>query len=237
MIGGETVVAAVPARGGSTGVPRKNVRDLGGKPLVAWPIDVAHETEYVDRTVVTTDDDEIAATAREYGAEVVERPPELATDDALVVDAMRHLAEVLHEEGVDVTYVVMLEPTTPLREPQDVAACLELLADEANEYGSVATFTPAVINPHRTWRLDGDSPEPFVDGADPWLPRQKLPEAYQLNGGAYAFRVDAIEPDGHSLLFGEAGAVVMPASRSVDIDTETDFRIVETLLDDRPAEQ
>ena len=233
MIGADGVVAAIPARGGSTGVPRKNVRELGGKPLVAWPIEVAHETQYVDRTVVTTDDDEIAATAREYGAEVVERPPELATDDALVVDAMRHLADVLRQADADVTYVVMLEPTTPLREPQDVAACVELLADDTNDYDSVATFAPAAINPHRTWRLEGDSPEPFVDGADPWLPRQELPEAYQLNGGVYAFDIDAISSTGHSLLFGDAGAVVMPESRSVDIDTETDFHVVESLLEAR----
>lgn len=233
MIADERVVAAVPARGGSTGVPRKNVRELGGKPLVAWPIEVAQATDYVDQTVVTTDDEEIATTAREYGADVVDRPPELATDDALVVDAMRHLAEELRGGDTSVTYIVMLEPTTPLREPQDVAACLELLADESNGYDSVATFTPAAINPHRTWRLDGDSPEPFVADADPWLPRQELPAAYQLNGGVYAFDVDAIEPDGHSLLFGEAGAVVMPESRSVDIDTETDFRLVETLLEAR----
>jgi N-acylneuraminate cytidylyltransferase len=230
MIRGERVVALVPARGGSRTVPNKNVRPLDGKPLVGWPIDVALETDAVDRVVVSTDDERIAGTAREFGAEVLDRPPELAADDSLVIDAIRHAVETLASRGETAQYMVLLEPTSPLREPRDVERCLDRLSGEALD--SVATFTEAEVNPHRIWRLDDDRPpEPFVDGADPWQPRQALPEAYQLNGAVYAFDVDALPDEGVSLLFGDRGAVVMPPERSVDIDTEVDFALAEALLE------
>lgn len=236
MIRGERVVALVPARGGSKGVPDKNVQPLDGKPLVGWPIDVAKGTDAVDRVIVSTDDDRIAETAREFGAEVLERPPELAEDDSLVVDTVRHAVEELAAEGETAQYMVLLEPTSPLRVPRDVERCLDRLSAEA-DLDSVATFTDAEINPHRTWRLrDGDRPEPFIPGADPWVPRQELPEAFQLNGAVYAFDVDAVTDEGISLLFGTAGAVLMPPERSVDIDTEVDFAIAEAILEANDGE-
>jgi len=226
----ERVVALIPARGGSKGVPGKNVRELGGKPLAAWPIDVAGEPDTVDRTIVSTDDDEIATVAHEYGAEVFERPPELAADDSLVVETVRHTVERL-ETGAGADIVVMLEPTTPFRQPGDIEACLDRLAEG---FDSVATYTDAEINPHRTWQIKNGQPEPFLPEGDPWQPRQALPEAYQLNGGVYAFRADAVSDpgEGPSLLFGRAGAVVMPPERSLDIDTELDFVIAETLIEE-----
>ena len=231
MIGGERVVALVPARGGSESVPNKNVQPLDGKPLVGWAIDVAAATDAVDRVVVSTDDERIAATAREFDAEVIDRPPELARDDSLVIDTIRHTVDELSRRGETAQYMVMLEPTCPLREPRDVQDCLSRLDGEA-ALDSVATFKPAEVNPHRTWRLDdGRLPEPFVEGANPWLPRQKLPEAYQLNGAVYAFDVDAIPEGGVSLLFGESGAVTMPPERSVDIDTAVDFATAEAVLE------
>ncbi|MFC6940792.1 cytidylyltransferase domain-containing protein [Salinirubellus sp. GCM10025818] len=232
MIDDERVVALVPARGGSKSVPDKNVRRLGGKPLVGWPIDVAAATDAVDRVVVSTDDERIASVAREFGADVLDRPPELARDDSLVIETIRHTVEELAGRGETAQYVAMLEPTCPLRAPQDVERCLDRLA--GSDLDSVATFVEAEVNPHRTWRLDEDAPpEPFVDGADPWQPRQSLPEAYQLNGGVYAFDVDAVPDEGVSLLFGDADGVVMPPERSVDIDTEVDFALAEAVLEER----
>lgn len=230
MRGDERVLGLIPARGGSTGVPGKNLRQLGDKPLVAWPIDVARATDAVDRVAVSTDDAEIASVAREHGSDVIERPDHLATDDALVVDAVRHAIETSRADGEAISCVVMLEPTTPFRRPTDLTRCLELVTDPATPFDSAATFTEAAINPHRTWHIEDDRPEPFLDDATPWQPRQALPDTYQLNGAVYAFGVDAVTDEGTSLLFGEAGAVVMPPERSIDIDTELDFAIAETLL-------
>lgn len=228
----ERVVALIPARGGSKGVPRKNVRELGGKPLVTWPIDVAHATGSIDRTIVSTDDDEIAAVARENGSDVLERPDRLARDDSLVVETIRHTVDRLADEGDDAAYVVMLEPTTPFREPADVERCLALLNNTDRSFDSVATFTDAELNPHRTWHLEDERPEPFLPDGTPWQPRQALPDAYQLNGAVYAFAVDAVSEEGASLLFGDAGAVVMPPERSLDIDTELDLAVAETLIEE-----
>lgn len=226
------VVALIPARGGSKGVPGKNVKPLAGKPLVAWPIDVAHETDAIDRTIVSTDDEEIASVAREYGSEVFERPEQLATDDSLVIETVRHTVDQLKAENDGVSYLVMLEPTTPFRKPADIKACLDRLTDDEQPFDSVATFTDAEINPHRTWQIEDDRPSPFLPDGTPWQPRQALPDAYQLNGAVYAFAVDAVHKRGDtpSLLFGTAGAVVMPPERSLDIDTELDFAIAETLV-------
>ena len=125
--------------------------------------------------------------------------------------------------------MVLLEPTCPLRSAEDVAECLSRLVVQGLD--SVATFKAAEVNPHRTWRLDARGrPTAFIDGSDPWLPRQALPKAYQLNGAVYAFRPDRLPEDGKALLFGRSGAVIMPAERSVDIDREHDFVIVESLL-------
>jgi CMP-N,N'-diacetyllegionaminic acid synthase len=229
MLNGDRTVALVPARGGSEGVPHTNVRKVGGVPLLAWSVGAARDTAAVDRTLVTTDDEEIAAVAREHGAEVIDRPAELATDDALVADAVRHALEWLRGDDETVTYVAMLEPTCPFRAPADVQKALELLAHDGLD--SVASFAPAELNPHRAWRIDGDRPEPVIDGADPWQPRQQLPPAYELNGGVYAFVADELPSDGPALLFGEKGAVTMPPERSVDIDTPLDLEFARLVAD------
>lgn len=231
MIDEDRVVAVIPARGGSERVSRKNVREVGEKPLIGWSIDTAHRTDEVDRTIVSTDDEEIADVAREFGAEVSNRPLELAADDALVIDMLRDLIEELLEAGETARYMVLLEPTCPFRQPGDVRACLELLVEEGMD--SVATFTEAELNPHRAWRIDDNRPETVIDDADPWLPRQQLPEAYQLNGGAYAFVMDRLPEEGVSMLFGDHGAVTMPPERSVDIDTPLDLEFARLVADRR----
>lgn len=224
------VVAIIPARGGSTSVPRKNIRSLGGKPLVAWSIEVARSVEAIDQVVVSTDSEAIAEAARQHGASVARRPAELATDDALVIDAVRHHLSDWKAEGRAAGVVVLLEPTCPLRQPGDVAACLRRLARE--DVDSVATFTDAALNPHRAWRIEEDGPSPFVEGAVPWRPRQELPESYQLNGGAYAFFADRLPDDSVAPLFGRIETVYMPEERSIDIDTEVDLRLANLLVEE-----
>lgn len=223
-------VALVPARGGSKSIPRKNLRTLGNKPLVAWPIGTAQATAGVDETYVTTDSDEIASAARDHGASIINRPAEHATDDALVIDAVRHAIDKLSQSQKPPDRMVLLEPTCPFRISTDVQQCLDILAEG---YDSVATFTEAEVNPHRTWQLAGDQPSPFIQDANPWLPRQQLPEAYQLNGGCYAFETAAVRSatsDNPSLLFGEAGSIRMPPERSVDIDSPVDLIAAQTMI-------
>lgn len=228
MLNGKRVIAVVPARGGSKSVPGKNIRLLAGKPLLAWSIDVAKQVSEIDRIIVSTDDSEIAAVAREYGAEVYARPPHLATDEALVIDALKDLLQTLAAEHETAEWVVLLEATCPLRSSDDVRDCLKLAAQGG--YDSVATFKDAELNPHRAWRLTDGVPEVFIPGAIPWLPRQRQPKAYQLNGAVYLFRASLLAHEAQSLLVGKLGAILMPRDRSQDIDDSLDFTIVESLL-------
>lgn len=225
---GSRIIAVIPARGGSKSVPGKNVRPLGGKPLLVWSIEVAQQVSEIDRIIVSTDDTQIASIGRAHGAEVYTRPAHLATDEALVIDALKDLLQTLRLEGEMAEWVVLLEPTCPLRTPDDVRDCLKLV-DEGG-YDSVATFKEADLNPHRAWRLVDGVPEVFIAGAVPWLPRQNLPKAYQLNGAVYVFRASLLAQETKSLLMGKLGAVLMPRDRSLDIDDRVDFTMVEALL-------
>jgi CMP-N,N'-diacetyllegionaminic acid synthase len=229
MLNGKRVVAVIPARGGSKSIPGKNIRPLRGKPLLAWSIDVARQVAEIDRVIVSTDDPQIAAVAEVNGAEVYARPGHLATDDALVIDALKDLLEKLRRDGETAEWIVLLEPTCPLRTVTDVLECFQLVS--TGDYDSVATFKDADLNPHRAWRLVDGVPEVFIPGAIPWLPRQKLPKAFQLNGAVYVFRASLIADETKSLLVGRLGAVIMPRDRSQDIDDIVDFTIVEALLE------
>jgi len=228
MLNEQRVIAVIPARGGSKSVPGKNIRPLGGKPLLAWSIEVAKQVEEIDRVIVSTDHPEIAAVGRAHGAEVYARPPHLATDEALVIDALKHLLQMLHEELESPEWIILLEPTCPLRSADDVRGCLSLAGQGG--YDSVATFKDAELNPHRAWRITDGVPEVFISGAIPWLPRQALPKAYQLNGAVYVSRATLLVQEAKSLLVGRLGAVLMPRNRSHDIDDSFDFMVGEALL-------
>lgn len=227
MLNGKRVVAVIPARGGSKSVPGKNIRSLGGKPLLAWSIEVARQVSEIDRIIVSTDDAQIASVGRAHGAEVYTRPPHLATDEALVIDVLKDLIRTLQAEQESAEILLLLEPTCPFRAAEDVQGCLRLLATD--DYDSAATFTDAELNPHRAWKITGQTPEVFIPGAIPWLPRQQLPQAYQLNGAVYAVRIAGLTASRQSILFGRMGALKMPRARSVDINDAIDFLVAEQL--------
>ncbi|WP_148255166.1 acylneuraminate cytidylyltransferase family protein [Aidingimonas lacisalsi] len=228
MIDSHRVIAMIPARGGSKSIPGKNIRLLGDKPLMAWAVETALSVDEIDRVIVSTDSEAIAEVARMYGAEVYERPGHLATDTALVLETVRDLMGRLRARGESALYGVLLEPTAPFRRPEDIRACLQRLHEEGLD--SVATFKPVDLNPHRAWRLENGEPQPFIDGSIPWLPRQQLPEAYQLSGEVYAFRVASLDLTQQGMLFGRMGAVVVDGKSSLDIDDEHDFRLAEWMI-------
>lgn len=226
MIGNKRVIAIIPARAGSKSVKDKNIKPLGGKPLIAWPIDVAKKSKYIDRIIVSTDGDKIKKVAENYGAEVYLRPEELAQDQSILIDTLRHLIKQLKEEKETAEFMVILEPTCPLRSIEDVDKVIEKLLTN----DSVATFIEAELNPHRAWKIDDGKVKTFIEGAVPWLPRQELPKAYQLNGAVYGFRLNKLPAEGISVVFGKTAAVLMPKERSVDIDFDMDFIIAEHII-------
>ncbi|WP_249755669.1 cytidylyltransferase domain-containing protein [Microvenator marinus] len=220
----ERVVAVIPARGGSKGLPGKNVALLGGRPLIEWTIECAQLSGCCDEILVSTDDNEIARVAKGLGAQVVNRPPELSADDSLVMDAVVHTVNAIG--GAEI--LVLLQPTSPLRAPEDIRACVDALLKDPS-VDSIATYEEASLNPWRAWRIENGTATTFVEGANPWLPRQSLPEAFQLNGAVYAIRWNR-RPVGPQFVFGKTVAVVMPKARSIDIDDEIDLRLAELYL-------
>jgi CMP-N-acetylneuraminic acid synthetase len=231
MLNGKRIIAVIPARGGSKSVPEKNIRPLGGKPLIAWSIETAKQVPEIDRVIVSTDDSKIAGIGRQYFAEVYDRPAHLATDQALVIDALKDLVTRLLMEKDPVEIILLLEPTCPFRNAEDVKACAALVASDG--YDSAATFTDAELNPHRAWKITGHTPEIFIPGAVPWLPRQQLPPAYQLNGAVYAMQLPGLMGSRQSVLFGRIGALKMPRSRSVDINDSIDFLVAEQVANQK----
>ncbi|MFT6050902.1 MAG: CMP-N-acetylneuraminic acid synthetase [Halioglobus sp.] len=228
---GKNVLAVIPARGGSKGIPGKNIKDFCGKPLIVHSIEAALNCSLISRTVVSTDDDNIAKVAKANGAQVIKRPDELAADTSLVIDAIKHAVLRVEEEGEDVDIVLLLEPTSPFRRKQDLAKCVEILME--NKADSVATFTDAHVSPNRLWRVSDDVVEPFIKGAVPWLPRQKQPKAHELTGQIYGISRKVLfeNENSISLLLGRISAVITPRETALDIDTELDFMMAEKVVE------
>ena len=230
MFNSMRVLAVIPARGGSKGIPKKNIKMLLGKPLIQYTIDEAKSSLYVDDVVVSTDSEEIAEVSEQLGAKVIQRPPELSGDSALVVDALRYTIETLEKEHLKYDIVLLLEPTSPLRTCSVIDECIEKFSNKNVE--SVTTFSETSVPPDRIWRISDDSVEPYIKGANPWLPRQKLELGYQLNGLVYAIKMSSFKAmeKSNSVLTEKITAVITPKEISIDIDDMLDFRLIEFLM-------
>jgi CMP-N-acetylneuraminic acid synthetase len=233
MTGGspKDVIALIPARGGSKGVPRKNVRALLGKPLITWTIDAALAAKSVGRVIVSTDDHEIAVLARACGAEVpFMRPAEFAQDDTPDLPVLKHALEFLTtKESHDCAMVAWLRPTAPLRTADDIDAAIAILA--ASDADSVRSVSTSKAHPYWMKTISDGILHPFVPGEDErkYPGRHTLPPAYCLNGAVDVTRTRTLQ--GWSTLWGERIAgYIMPPERSIDIDSESDFLVAEALL-------
>jgi CMP-N,N'-diacetyllegionaminic acid synthase len=219
------VLGLITARGGSKGVPGKNIKFLAGKPLIVWTIEAALASGRIDRLILSTDSDEIAAVAKAAGCEVpFMRPPTLATDTATSNDVIRHALETIDSND---DRVVLLQPTSPLREPQDINGCLDTQAASGGPFAvSVCVADPP---PEHIFRIDANQRlSPVIKGPNASR-RQDLQSSYALNGAVYAFeRAWFLAADG--LQVGDAVPYVMPAERSIDIDTELDFIFAEMCM-------
>ena len=226
------MVACIFARGGSKGVPRKNIRPLGGRPLIGHAIDVARASTLIDRVIVSTDDEEIATVARQFGADVpFMRPAELATDRSPEWLAWKHAAQFLRSEpgGQDVAAIVSVPATSPLRRVEDVDAAIR--AFDPATVDAVLMVREAQRNPYFNMvRVDPDGYARIVlaqqDGPSR---RQDAPPIFDITTVADVAGIDYIL-SAPSFFTGRIKAVEVPASRSIDIDTEEDFAIAEFLL-------
>lgn len=221
--------AFIFARGGSKGLPGKNIRLLGGLPLLAHGIRLAQSIDRIERVFVSTDDAAIAAVAREYCAEVIGRPAELATDTASEWMAWRHAIDhVRCTLGLTFDTMLSLPATSPLRNRGDVLVCLDALRDEVD---AVITVTPSARSPYFNMvSEDADGFARVVLGDAKFQRRQDVPAVYDVTTVAYVTRPDFVLT--HASLFeGRVKAVVVPKERAVDIDDDYDFKVAQALLD------
>ncbi len=224
------VLGVIPARGGSKGVPKKNIRVLDGQPLIVYTIQASLACPLITDLVLTTDDPEIQRIALDAGCQApFLRPPELATDLALAIPTIQHaVAEMESLGNAKYDVVVMLQPTTPLRATEDLSAALaRLLASDAS--GIVSIVDVDNWHPMKMKCLEGDF---LVNYADPPVenpPRQILPPVYIVNGAIYATRRDVLM-NGNTFTGSQCLGFLMPPERSVNIDTELDFLAAEHFL-------
>jgi N-acylneuraminate cytidylyltransferase len=229
MIGPKKVLAMIVARGGSKGLPGKNVAPCGGRPMIDWTVLAARASRYVDRTIVSTDDSDIVAAARAAGAEVpFVRPAHLATDEASMQVVVEHAIATVGA-GYDVG--VLLQVTSPLRIAADVDGAIELL--ERTGAPSVVGVVEAVKSPYMMFSIGGDERiQPLFPVQSKVSRRQALPKVYSPNGAVYVF--DLTWFLAKRLFFSpETAAFVMPSERSVDVDTRLDLALADMLLQER----
>ena len=225
-----STIATICARGGSQGMPGKNIRPLAGKPLIVHTIEQARACNAIDKVYVSTDDPRIADVARQEGAEVpFLRPAELATAQAPKIPVIRHLVESVEAKGQRIERIVDLDPTSPLREMADIEACLELLTPDTDV---VITAYEAEKNPYFNMvEYDAQgrvrlvkTPPAAVDA------RQAAPKVYAMNASIYVWHRRTLAK---GLWEGRAALHVMPRTRSIDIDTPLDFKLVELLMQEK----
>jgi N-acylneuraminate cytidylyltransferase/CMP-N,N'-diacetyllegionaminic acid synthase len=220
--------ALIPARGGSKGLPRKNILDLAGKPLIAYSIEAALASSSVNGVYVTTDDAEIAIVSIRHGAQHIARPAALATDNASTFVAIEHAIAVLTEKGSRPENIVLLQPTSPLRNASHVTEAIA--AYEAVGAPALISVCEAEHHPYKNFRVGDDGKlEPLFDVASLSKPRQELPKVYRQNGAIYIIGTETFLREKS---FYVAGCLpyIMDIACSVDIDVQADLVEAEKLL-------
>jgi CMP-N-acetylneuraminic acid synthetase len=221
------VLSIIPARGGSKGLPRKNIALLRGKPLIAYSIESALGSRLVERVVVSTEDAKISEISKRYGSEVLDRPEELARDDSPTISAVIHALQKLEAEGSLPEVVILLQPTTPLRTSQDIDAAVELFLKSDCE--SVVSVCEMAHSPYWSFEEKNGYLSPLFGEDCLRKRRQDLPRVYMPNGALFISRPDTLYKV-RSFYSHWTVAYIMPPERSIDIDSEIDLIKAEMLL-------
>jgi len=226
------ILAIIPARGGSKGIPRKNIIEINGKPLIEYTIRAAKKTQLISELVVSTEDPEIANICTELGCKVpFLRPAELATDSTLSLPVIQHAlkeVETLNKQLYDI--IVMLQPTTPLRSSEDIDQGISLLL-ETNADSVVSVVDVEGYHPFRMKRMIGDNQLiNYIDqGFEDMRPRQTLPKVYLRSGALYITRRDILLSK-NSFIGDDCRGLIIPPERAINIDTQADLKFAEYLL-------
>lgn len=224
-----SIIAIIPARGGSKGIPYKNIKLLNGKPLIYYTINEAQKSKYIQRLFVSTEDDTIAEVAKRYGAEVITRPIELAQDDTPSLPVYQQVIKHLEKTGIiypDI--VVVLQPTSPLRIVTDIDSAIDMFLK--SKCDSVVSVCKVEYPIEWMYRLQNDRPEPLLESLNRTIRKNDAIKVYRLNGAVYVATRDTIMNQ-NTVMGKDTRVYIMPLQRSVDIDTEFDFKLAEELFE------
>lgn len=218
MIDSLRVLAIIPARGGSKGVPHKNIREVSGKPLITWTIEEARKSKYIDRLILSSDDLEIIEAAKACGCEVpFIRPNELAKDETPSIDVVMHALNMIPDYDI----VVVLQVTSPLRQVTDIDGCIKQCINSGGN--ACVSVTQAEQSPYWMYTIDEQGTIHRLISTNQLITRrQELPPAYILNGAVYVAKTNWLR-NSRTFLTNETLGFFMPKTRSLDIDTELDF--------------
>jgi len=231
MINGKSVLAIIPARGGSKGLPGKNIKELCGKPLVAWSIEQALKSKYIDNVFVSTDSEEIAKIAKEFGANVpFLRPAELAADDSPISDAILYVLEQLGLMGESYDYVALLEPTSPLRKLNDIDDAIDLIAQNTNTDCLVSVGKVHMEHPMIVKKIDAKGfVAPYISNIAKIYQRQQADEAYFPYGVIYISRVSEFKKN--RMFYTEKTVpYFIERWQNYEIDDQLDFTIIAQIM-------
>lgn len=221
----KTFLAIIPARGGSKRLPRKNVLDLSGKPLIAYSIEAGLKSKYISKVVVSSDDKEILQVSQNFGADIIKRPDELASDTATTFDAIEHTIKSLEKYD----YIVLLQPTSPLRNEKHIDEAIELL--ELKKADAIISVCETDHSPLWCNILNEDlSMTNFLSKELLNKRSQDLPKYYRLNGAIYVCKTDKLLENKGFFLEDKVTAYIMDRKSSIDIDNEIDFKLAQFCL-------
>lgn len=224
-----TILCVIPARAGSKGLPGKNIKKLLGKPLIAYTIEQARNSKFIDRIIVSTDSTEIANISKQYGAEApFIRPKNLASDNSSTIDVLLHAIDWMEKnQKYSFDILVLLHTTTPLRSVEDIDECIELLIEKGAD--NVFSVTEAGRNPYFNMvELNNDGRVKLVKEGN-FVTRQSAPQVFDMNSSIYVWWKEILKRK-KSIFLEKSYIYVMPKERSIDIDDPIDFKIAEMLL-------
>jgi CMP-N-acetylneuraminic acid synthetase len=224
----KNMIGIIPARGGSKGLPRKNIRDLNGKPLISYTISAALACKSIDNVVVSSEDQEILKIATLCGANVIKRPAELATDTAAAELLIKHVLESEKEKGVAYRYAILLQPTSPLRNSSHIdEAIKKFVSQGATSLISVVEYD---YTPFKCFTIDSnDTLNGLYNNVTPFMNRQNLPKCYLSNGAIYIFSAGEFLKN-MSFYQEKCIPFIMSKEESIDIDTRKDLEAAEAVM-------
>jgi len=232
MYKGKKIIGVIPARGGSKGLPGKNIRPLFGKPLIAWTIDAAKKSKYLDRVIISTDDSKIAKVAKKFGAQVpFMRPKALASDTAKSIDVMLHALDHFKAEGIEYDYLIMLEPTSPLRETEDIDGSIKKLIDNKSGAASIVGVSKVeAAHPVFDVTITGKGfIKPYAGDFSKAVRRQDISDLYFFEGTVYVSKASELYKR-KGFYHDKTLPYIVPRWKSLEVDDILDMVCAEAIL-------